>query len=98
MWLALWMVQLDSHRTLRVSSSSSAIRSVERDPPCMHSLQGRKHSALDWVVVSAYLERMKDRTRKTQTRRRQKSVVSANLPLSDVDRRILRIMQADGRA
>ena len=40
---------------------------------------------------------MTDSVRKIQTARRQKQTESAKFVLTDVDRRILRVMQADGR-
>src|SRR5689334_3350395 len=98
MWLALWIVQLDSHSTLRVSSSSSAIRSVERAPPCIppRFRCSWKH-ALDRQAVSAYFEPMQAKSRKISKAGRPKPAESANFALTDVDRRILKVMQEDGR-
>src|SRR3569832_1720809 len=98
MWLALWIIQLDSQSTLRVSSSSSASLSVERAPPCIppRFRCWRKH-ALDHEAISAYFEPMQGKSRKIAKANRPKAAESANFALTDVDRRILKVMQEDGR-
>jgi len=83
---------------LRVSSSSSATLSVERAPPCIPPrfiCSGK--DALDRQVVSAYFEPMQAKSRKITKAKRQKSAESVNFALTDVDRRILKVMQEDGR-
>ena len=97
-WLALWIIQQASHSALRVSSSSSAILRAETALPSMQPiLFPPSNSGLSGVAVSAYLGHNPCHGRKFYPDQEPKMAESAKIELTALDRRILKVLQEDGR-